>query len=130
MSHRLLLTGSDFPHLESEAFERLRDDVDTQPESILYLTPKEHPRDATRDRWREFGPSAALRTDTLDGIVSEWYEQDQYSGPVTNIDQPLLSRLVELGVEGIDSSSNPLHTGDRFPRSGLVQEAKALFTEL
>jgi len=130
MSHRLLLTGSDFSHLESEAFEKLRDDVDTQPESILYLTPKNHPIDATRDRWRDFGPSAALRIDTLDGIVSEWYEQDQYKGPVTNIDQPLLSRLVELGVEGIESSSNPLHTSDRFPRSGLVQEAKALFTEL
>jgi ATP-dependent helicase/nuclease subunit B len=130
MSYRLLLTGSNFPHLESEVFEKLRDDVDTQPESILYLTPKEHPIDATRDRWRDFGPSAALRIDTLDGIVSEWYEQDQYKGPVTNIDQPLLSRLVELGVEGIETSSNPLHTGDRFPRSGLVQEAKALFTEL
>ena len=130
MSHRLLLTGSEFSALDSEVFAELADDVGTQPESILYLTPKDHPRDATEDRWSEFGPSAALRLDTLDGIVSDWYEQDQYKGPVTNIDQPLLSRLAELGVEGIDSPTNPLYTGDRFPSSGVVQEARALFTEL
>ncbi|WP_224338211.1 PD-(D/E)XK nuclease family protein [Haloprofundus halobius] len=130
MFHRLLITGSDFSTLESEAFEELSTDVGTHPESLLYLTPRDHPKETVKDRWRDFGPSAAIRVDTLDGMVSEWYEQERYKGPVTHIDQPLLSRLAELGVEGIDSSANPLFTNDRFPSSGLVQEAKALFTEL
>jgi hypothetical protein len=65
MSHRLLVTGPDYSHLESEAFEKLKDNVGTQSESVLYLTPKDHPMDATRDRWREFEPSAALRIDPV-----------------------------------------------------------------
>jgi ATP-dependent helicase/nuclease subunit B len=130
MSRQLLLTGPDFSALESRTFEELADHVGTHPGSILYLTQQDHSQDATRDRWREFGSSATLRIDTFDGLVSDWYERDQYKGRVTNIDQPLLSRLVELGVEDIESPTNPLHTGDRFPRAGLVQEAKTLFTEL
>ena len=130
MSCRLLFTGPDLPALESQAFEILSDSVGTQPESILYVGQPEHPADATNDRWAEFGPSAGLRVDTLDSIASRYYEQEQYKGGVTHVDRPLLFRLVELGVEGITSSTNPLNTGDQFPRAGLVQEAQSLFTEL
>ncbi|MWG33796.1 PD-(D/E)XK nuclease family protein [Halomarina oriensis] len=130
MSHRLLITGPDFSALEAEAFEFLGAEVGTHPESLLYLGPPDHPVVATEDRWQDVGPPASIRTETLDGLVSAWYEQTQYKGPVTNIDQPLLSRLAELGVEGITSPDNPLSTGDRFPGPGLVDEAKALFTEL
>lgn len=130
MSRRLLLTGPDLPGLESHAFDLLSDSVGTQPESILYLGQQDHPQDATKDRWTEFGPSAGLRFDTLDNLASQCYEQDQYKGRVTHVDRPLLFRLVELGVEGITSSTNPLNTGDQFPRAGLVQEAETLFTEL
>jgi ATP-dependent helicase/nuclease subunit B len=130
MSRRLLLTGPDLPELESQAFDILSESVGTQPESILYVGQPEHPEDATKDRWMEFGPSAGLRVDTLDNLASQCYEQDQYKGRVTHVDRPLLFRLVELGVEEISSSTNPLNTGDQFPRAGLVQEAETLFTEL
>jgi ATP-dependent helicase/nuclease subunit B len=130
MSHQLLLTGPHAPTLESHVFDTLVDDVGPQPESILCLIPQDYPRDATRDRWRAFGSPAALRIDTFDDFVFECYERDQYKGRVTHIDQSLLSRLVELGVEGITSTGNPLNTGDRFPRSGLIQEAQELFTKL
>ena len=102
----------------------------TQPESVLYVGQPEHPEDATRDRWTEFGPSAGLRVETFDGLASQCYERDRYEGRVTHIDRPLLFRLVELGVEGISSPTNPLNTGGEFPRAGLVAEAKSLFTKL
>ncbi|WP_049911228.1 PD-(D/E)XK nuclease family protein [Halorubrum lipolyticum] len=130
MSLRLLLTGPDLPELESRAFDILSDRVGTQPDSILYIGQQDHPQDATEDRWTAFGPSAGLRVDTLDNLVSRYYELDQYKGRVTHVDRPLLLRLVELGVEGISSPTNPLNTGGEFPRSGLVQEAETLFTEL
>lgn len=130
MSFRQVLAGPELSRLETVAFERLAPQASTRPSSILYLTPQDHPRDATRTRWRDFGPSAALRNETFDDLVSECYERDQYKGRVTHIDRPLLFRLVELGVEGIDSPTNPLYTGERFPRAGLIEEAEALFTEL
>ncbi|MFC7009893.1 PD-(D/E)XK nuclease family protein [Halalkalicoccus salilacus] len=130
MSRQLLLTGPDYLSLETQAFEELTDIVSTQPGSILYLTQQTQLDEAIADRWCAFGPSAILNTDTFDGFVSDWYERVLYKGRVTNIDQPLLSRLVELGVEDIDSPANPLHTGGQFPSSGLVDEAKALFTDL
>jgi len=130
MSTRDLVTGPSLPDLESHAFREVAATVNTHPESVLYLTPQDLPRDQSRERWREVGPSAALRVESFDSLVAEWYEQDQFKGAVTHIDRPLLFRLVELGVEGIDSPANPLYTGDRFPQSGLVQEAESLFTEL
>jgi ATP-dependent helicase/nuclease subunit B len=130
MSRRLLLTGPTFPELEAEAFDILGDSVGQQPESVLYITQQDHPDDATQDRWEQFGPSAGLRIDTIDTLVTRIYEADQYKGRVTHVDRPLLSRLVEMGLETIESSTNPLHTDTRFPRAGLVQEAQKLFTEL
>ncbi|WP_317176011.1 PD-(D/E)XK nuclease family protein [Halomontanus rarus] len=130
MSRRLLFTGPDLSGLESHAFDILSDSVGTQPESILYIGQQEHPQDTTKERWKEFGPSTGLRIDTLDNLASLCYECDQYKGRVTHVDRPLLFRLVELGVEGITSPTNPLNTGDQFPRAGLVQEAETLFTEL
>jgi len=130
MYNRELVTGPSLPSLESHVFHEAATTVDTHPESILYLTPQDQPREPSRERWRDVGPSAALRVESLDELVTRWYEHDQFKGRVTHIDRPLLFRLVELGVEGIESQSNPLYTGDRFPRSGLVQEAESLFTEL
>ncbi|MFB6185304.1 MAG: hypothetical protein ABEI86_00350, partial [Halobacteriaceae archaeon] len=130
MSQRFLLTGPDFTSLESRAFARVVDQVGTQPESLLYLGQQDHPRNATRERWKEVGPAAALRIDTFDDLVSDYYEREQHKGRVTHIDRPLLFRLVELGVEGIDNGSNPLYTGARFPSSGLIEEAEAIYTEL
>lgn len=130
MSQRELLAGPDLPSLESHTFQKLADQVDTHPESVLYLSQQDHPQDATKSRWKEVGPSAALRVDTLDDFVSEYYERDQFKGRVTHIDRPLLFRLVELGVEGIDNPDNPLYTAGSFPSSGLVEEAEAIYTEL
>lgn len=130
MPRRCLLTGSELSSLESQTFQNLSERVSGHPESVLYLTEDNHPREPTRDRWNKVGPSAALRIETLDGVVSDWFERDQFKGRVTHIDRPLLARLVELGVEGISSPGNPLHTGGRLPRAGLVQEAEDLFTNL
>jgi len=130
MSRRLLLTGSEFSQLESHAFDILEEEVGTQPESLLYIAQPNHPKDVTRDRWKNHGPPAGLRIDTFENLASQWYKEDQYKGQVTHIDQPLLDRLVELGLEGITSPTNPLHTNDRFPRAGLRQESETLYTEL
>ena len=130
MFRRELVTGPSLPKLESHVFGELTGTIDAAPESILYLTHQDHPRDPSQERWQDVGPSTSLRIETLDGLVTDWYERDQFKGRVTHIDRPLLLRLVELGVEGIESPANPLHTDDRFPRSGLVQEAESLFTEL
>jgi ATP-dependent helicase/nuclease subunit B len=116
--------------LESQAFDILGEQVGTQPESILYIAQPNHPKDVTRDRWKNHGPPAGLRIDTFKNLASQWYKDDQYKGQVTHIDQPLLDRLVELGLEGVSSPTNPLHTNNQFPRAGLRQEAEALYTEL
>lgn len=129
MSHHRLFTGPDLPTLEFRAFKILADITGTQPGSILYLAHQEHPMDVTRDRWRNVGPSACLHIDTLDGLVSDCYERDQYKGRVTHIDRPLLFRIIEQGVEGIDSPSNPIQTNG-FPGGGLIQEVEKLYTEL
>lgn len=130
MLSQRVLTGPVLSSLESRAFERLAGSVGTQPESILYLGQRDHPQRATRERWREFGPSAALRIDTFDDLVTTCYQRDQYDGRSTHIDRPLLLRLVELGIEGISTATNPLSTGERFPSAGLVQEVETLFTDL
>ena len=130
MSQRVLLTGPDFGTLEGAAFERLADEVGTQPESVLYVVQREHPREETQRRWRPYGPPAALCLQTLVGLVTDCYKQDEYKGRVTHIDQQLLTRIVELGIEKLDNPSNPLHPGDRLPSAGLVEEAQHLFTEL
>lgn len=130
MRRRQLVTGPALPPLETRVFDRLADRVSGDPESVLYLAPRDHPEDATRTRWREVGPSAALRVDTFDGVVTDCYEHDEYDGQVTHVDRPLLARLVELGVEGIASPNNPLSTGESFPSADAVREAEALFTDL
>lgn len=130
MPFRQVLTGSTLPHLEHEAFRILSDLAGMQPESVLYIGMTKHPDEKTRERWKGYGPSACLRLNTFDDLVSDCYEQDQYEGQVTHIDRPLLFRLIELGVEEIDSSMNPFYTGQRFPRAGLVDEAESIYTEL
>jgi ATP-dependent helicase/nuclease subunit B len=130
MSYSRVFTGSTLPFLESEAFETLADTVGSQPESILYVGQQEHPRDVTRERWQTHGPSACLRIDTFDEVVSDCYERDQYKGRVTHVDRPLLFRLVELGVENIESPANPFYTNGEFPRAGLVAAAEDLYTNL
>jgi ATP-dependent helicase/nuclease subunit B len=130
MSSKQVFTGSTLSCLEHKAFQRLTDSVGRQPESLLYLGQPNYPRDDTRERWKEYGPSACLRTDTFEEFVSDCYERDQYKGRVTVIDRPLLFRLVELGVEGTESRDNPFYMGDRFPRAGLVNEAEDLYTNL
>ncbi len=130
MAFRRLLTGPTLPRLEHEAFRTLSGSTGTQPESVLYIGETEQPEDEIRKRWKRYGSSACLRLDTFDNLVSDCYERGQYKGRVTNIDQPLLFRLIELGVEEIDSPTNPFHTGDRFPRAGLIDEARSIYTEL
>jgi ATP-dependent helicase/nuclease subunit B len=130
MSFRRVFTGPTFPLLEHKAFETVAEMAGDQPQSILYIGQREHPKDVTRERWRAHGRSACLSIRTFDDVVSECYERDQYKGRVTHIDRPLLFRLVELGVEEIDSPSNPFHAGRKFPRSGFVDAAEDLYTEL
>ncbi len=130
MSYPRIFTGPTLPFLESKAFETIADTVGTHPKSILYLGQQEHPREETRERWQTHGPSACLRVDTFDQVVSDCYERDQYKGRVTHIDRPLLLRLVELGVEHIESPTNPFHIGKQFLRSGLVGAAEDLYTNL
>jgi len=93
MSCRLLLTGPRYSQLESQAFDILGEQAGTQPESILYIAQPNHPKDVTRDRWKNHGPPAGLRIDTFENLASQWYKEDQYKGQVTHIDQPLLVRL-------------------------------------
>jgi ATP-dependent helicase/nuclease subunit B len=130
MSFSQVFTGHTFPILEHRAFDTVGEIVGNQPESVLYIGQQEHPKDVTRERWKNHGRSACLSISTFDDVVSECYERDQYKGRVTHIDRPLLFRLVELGVEEIDSRANPFYTGDQFPRAGLVDAAENLYTEL
>jgi ATP-dependent helicase/nuclease subunit B len=130
MSFSQVFTGSTFSLLEHEAFESIAEATGNQPESVLYIGQQEHPKDVTRERWKNHGQAACLSVKTFDDVVSECYEREQYKGRVTHIDRPLLFRLVELGVEEIESRANPFYTGDRFPRVGLVDAAENLYTEL
>ncbi len=130
MSSPRVFTGPAFPLLEHKAFETAAEIAGEQPESVLYIGQQEHPKDATRDRWRDHGQPACLSIRTFDDVVSECYEREQYKGRVTHIDRPLLFRLVELGVEKIDSPANPFYAGNQFPRTGLVDAAEDLYTEL
>lgn len=130
MSSQQIFTGPTFPFVEHTAFETIAETVDTHPGSVLYIGQREHPKDTTRDRWKKHGPSACLSIRTFDDIVAECYERDQYKGRVTHIDRPLLFRLVELGVEAIDSPMNPFYVDEQFPRAGLVDSAETLYTEL
>jgi ATP-dependent helicase/nuclease subunit B len=130
MPFQRLLTGSTLPSLEHRAFQILSDSVGSQPESVLYIGKPEYPEHTIRKRWMEYGSSASLRIDTFDGFVTDCYERDQYKGQVTFVDRPLLTRLVELGVENLESGDNPFATDRTFPRSGLVEEAENLFTDL
>jgi ATP-dependent helicase/nuclease subunit B len=130
MSYSRIFTGPTLRFLESKAFETLADTVGSQPKSILYVGQREHPRDVTRERWQTHGPSACLRIDIFDEVVSDCYERDQYKGRVTHVDRPLLFRLVELGVENIESPTNPFDTNGKLPRAGLVDAAEDLYTNL
>jgi ATP-dependent helicase/nuclease subunit B len=130
MSSSQVLTGPTISVLEHKTFETVSEMVGSHPEGILYIGKQEHPNDVTRDRWKGHGQPACLSISTFDDVVSECYERDQYKGRVTHIDRPLLFRLVELGIEEIDSPENPFHTGEQFPRAGLVDAAENLYTEL
>jgi ATP-dependent helicase/nuclease subunit B len=130
MSFTQVFTGSTNSLLEHEAFESVAELAGDQPESVLYIGQQEHPKDVTRERWKNHGQAACLSVKTFDNVVSECYEREQYKGRVTHIDRPLLFRLVELGVEEIESRDNPFHTGDQFPRAGLIDAAENLYTEL
>ncbi len=130
MSFSQVFTGHTFSIVEHRGFDAVSDIVGDQPESVLYIGQQEHPKDVTRERWKNYGRSACLGISTFDDVVSECYERDQYKGRVTHIDRPLLFRLVELGVEEIDSRENPFYTGQQFPRAGLVDAAEDLYTEL
>jgi ATP-dependent helicase/nuclease subunit B len=130
MSSSQVFTGPTISFLEHKAFETIAETVGNHPESVLYIGKQEHPKDVTRERWKSHGQPACLSIRTFDDVVSECYERDQYKGRVTHIDRPLLFRLVELGIEEIDSRENPFHTGEQFPRAGLVDAAENLYTEL
>lgn len=129
MSTQNLLVGSHLPSLELEAFDHLADQVGDQPNSILYLTQRVRSDDTTRQRWAQHGPTTCLRVETFDRFVAACHERDEYKGEVTHIDQPLLYRLVEAGIDQLEAS-NPFATEGRLPRAGLVQEAEQLYTTL
>ncbi|WP_435075270.1 PD-(D/E)XK nuclease family protein [Halorubrum sp. HHNYT27] len=129
MSTQDLLVGSHLSLLDLEAFDQLAAQVGDQPNSVLYLTQRVRSDNTTRQRWAQHGPAACLRVETFDRLVSACYERDQYKGEVTHIDQPLLYRLVEAGIEQLEAS-NPFATDGRLPRAGLVQEAEQLYTAL
>jgi ATP-dependent nuclease, subunit B len=125
-----VLAGPTLSLLEEHVFETVAGTVGSQPESVLYIGQQEHPRDATKERWKAHGSSGCLRVETFDNIVSDCYERDQFKGQVTHIDRPLLFRLVELGVEGVESPTNPFYANGEFPRAGLVDAAEDLYTNL
>ena len=130
MSFRRLFTGPTVPTLEHEAFQLLSGSVSNNPNSVLYVGKQEYPENEILERWKEYGPSACLQINTFDDLVSDCYERNQYDGRATHIDRPLLFRLVELGLEEIDSPANPFYAGQQFPRAGLVDAAEDLYTEL
>ena len=124
------LVGSALPQLDREAFDNLSSEVNSIPQSLLYLHPQDHQRQPPQERWEEYGPSAAIRVATIDEFVADCYERDQYKGEATHIDRALLFRLVELGVERLTGGDNPLAAPDRFPRTGHVRVAEQLYTTL
>jgi len=129
MSFPRLYAGPDPPALDRLAFETLADRVGSQPGSVRYLTPQDYPHEPVETRWRDVGPSAGLTVETLDDFVTRCEERLHYRGRTTHVDRPLLFRLVELGVEGIDDPDNPLYSA-QFPGNGTVEAAEALFTAL
>jgi ATP-dependent helicase/nuclease subunit B len=130
MPPRTLYTGPQYPTLEAAVFFEIASAAGTQPESVLYLARNDHTAERTRDRWRAHGPREALAVDTLDGLVGDCYETEQYAGRVTHIDQPLRDRLVELAVERLSGPTNPLYTPDGLPAAGLCEQVENLLSLL
>ncbi|WP_144927902.1 PD-(D/E)XK nuclease family protein [Halorubrum salsamenti] len=129
MSTQDLLVGPHLSELEAAAFERVKSEIGDQPNSIIYLSQRVRSDTTTRQRWSQYGSTACLRIETFDRLVTTCYERDQYKGEVTHIDQPLLYRLVEAGIEQLETS-NPFSADGQLPRAGLVQEAEQLYTAL
>jgi ATP-dependent helicase/nuclease subunit B len=127
---RTLLVGRRLPDLEREAFDRVAPDGATHPSQILYLTGSGHLFDRSRERWTEHAPATALRTQSLDNFVADCFERDQYAGEETHVGRALLLRLVELGVETVETESNPLGATDRLQSPGFTREVEDLFTDL
>jgi hypothetical protein len=125
MPDRTLLTGPRYPALEATAFADLGGRVQ-QPNGVCYLARNDHTAAQTEARWRDHGQPQTLQLDTFDGLVADCYETAQYAGRVTHIDQPLRDRLVELAVERLPNSDNPLATPDALPAAGLCQQVEAV----
>jgi hypothetical protein len=126
MPDRTLLTGPRYPTLEAAAFADLAASVQSQPNGVCYLARTDHAAAQTDARWQDIGRPQTLQIDTFDGLVADCYETAQYAGRVTHIDQPLRDRLVELAVERLPNSDNPLATPDALPAAGLCQQVEAV----
>ncbi|MFC7228683.1 PD-(D/E)XK nuclease family protein [Salinirubellus salinus] len=124
---RRTLAGPSHALLERAAFDTLSSTVGDTPSSLLYLARSAHAERRTRDRWRAYGPSAALSVESFDSVVGDCHERERYVGRATHVDQPLRDRLVELAVEELDDPSNPLHSAD-LAASGLCAQVEDLLS--
>ena len=98
-----MFTGPPFPLLEHKAFETAAEIAGDQPESVPYIGQQEYSKDATRDRWRDHGPSACLSIRIFDDVVSECYERGQYKDRVTltyesTVDELSAERSLETSI--------------------------------
>lgn len=130
MTTRDLLVGRRLPDLEAEAFERVAPDGPAHPSRVLYLTASGHPSEQSRRRWREHAPATGLRVQSVDRFVGDCFERDQYAGEETHVSRALLLRLVELGVENVETDSNPLGAAGRLQSSGFTRSVEQLFSDL
>ncbi len=129
MSSPRLFSGPTIPQLEHKAFQLIGSETTIHPENVLYIGPRQIPQKEVRDRWAEHNPPASLWVTTFEDFTADCYEKTTYCGRGTFIDRPLLFRLIELGVEGINTAENPF-AARGFPRAGIVYEAEDLYTNL
>jgi ATP-dependent helicase/nuclease subunit B len=95
--NRMLFSGSQHHHLETQAFQTAEQIAEDSIGSVLYLTRNDARRSHVADKWAETHKPLQLRTETLDSIVREWYEK--LEGPVDRPPGQLDRRLTEYALD-------------------------------
>ncbi|THE64259.1 PD-(D/E)XK nuclease family protein [Salinadaptatus halalkaliphilus] len=92
-----LLTGPQHARLEQRAFQRADDLAADSLGSILYITRNDARRSEIEDRWASFHRPLRLRSETLDSVVRNWYEN--LYDPVETLSGQLNRRLTEYALD-------------------------------
>ncbi|SIS16586.1 PD-(D/E)XK nuclease family protein [Natronorubrum thiooxidans] len=102
-----LLTGPRHRDLETRAFNIAERTAGDAPGSILYIPRNDARRSSVEDTWAETHQPLRLRTETLDAVVHEWYEQ--LEGPATRLAGQANRRLTEYALDaGTADEANAL----------------------